>query len=222
VIGGNPAYSRDRHTLLSLNQIAFGGTNVQAPNYRRQQGACVVPVLRYFLVMGCGLLGLLFAIDYLVPKETAPAPAQAATVSNGGSLASWRQSQERHDKPQVAAVVYPDAAPLPPTAERLQWERQMTFRKPDSPAVAALQARAELPATAAEAIAPPAPPAKSVAAKSVAKVPSRPKTVAHAERRERPNYAAAYPPAPVAQFGGYRQAQYDRPFGGGFFNFRMF
>jgi hypothetical protein len=46
--------------------------------------------------------------------------------------------------------------------------------------------------------------------------------VAHAERRERPNYAAAYPLAPAAQFGGYRQAQYDRPFGGGFFNFRMF
>jgi hypothetical protein len=168
--------------------------------------------------MGCSLLGLLFVVDYLVPKEGAPAKIEAATVSNGGSLASWRQSQERHDKPQVAAVVYPDVAPLPPTAERLQWERQMTFRKPDSPAVATLQARAEIPATAAEAIAPP-PPAP---AKSVAKIPSRPKTVAHAERRERPNYAAAYPPAPVGQFGGYRQAQYDRPFGGGFFNFRMF
>ena len=176
-----------------------------------------MPVLRYFLVMGCCLLGLLFAADYLAPKETVPARAEAATVSNGGSLASWRQSQERLDKPQIAAVVYPDFAPLPPTAERLQWERQMTFRKPDSPAGPALQARAEMPATAAEAIAPPAPPARSVA-----KIPSRPKTVARAERRERPNYAAAYPPAPVAQFGGYRQAQFDRPFGGGFFNFRMF
>jgi hypothetical protein len=177
-----------------------------------------VPVLRYFLVMGCCLLGLLFAADYFLPQTTDVSPrAEAATVSNGGSLASWRQSQERHDKPQVAAVVYPDIAPLPPTAERLQWERQMTFRKPDSPAVTALQARAEMPATAAAAIAPPAPPAKSVA-----KILSRPKTVARVERHERPNYAAAYPPAPAAQFGGYRQAQYDRPFGGGFFNFRMF
>jgi hypothetical protein len=176
-----------------------------------------VPIFKYFLVMGCCLLGLLFAADYLVPKETAPTPAVTATVSNGGSLASWRQSQEKHDKPQVAAVVYPDIAPLPPTAERLQWERQMTFRKPDSPASAALQARAEMPATAAEAIAPPVAPAKSVA-----KLPSRPKTVARADRHDRPNYAAAYPPAPAAQFGGYRQAQYDRPFGGGFFNFRMF
>ena len=116
-----------------------------------------MPVLRYFVVMGCCLLGLLFATDYLLPKEAAPAPVEAATVSNGGSLASWRQSQEKLDKPQVSAVVYPDIAPLPPTAERLQWERQMTYRKPDSPA---LQARAELPATAAEAITPPRPPSR--------------------------------------------------------------
>jgi hypothetical protein len=111
---------------------------------------------------------------------------------------------------------------MAPTAERLQWERQMTFRKPDSPA---LQARAELPATAAEAIAPP-----TVPAKSVAKIPARPKTVAradrrdrpNADRRDRPNYAAAYPPAPVAQFGGYRQAQFDRPSNNWFSGFRMF
>ena len=174
-----------------------------------------MPVLRYFMVMGCCLLGLLFAADYLIPKEAAPAPAVAATVSNGGSLASWRQAQEKHEKLQVSAVVYPDIASLPPTAERLQWERQMTYRKPDSPA---LQARAELPATAAEAIASPTLPAKQAA-----KAPARPRTMARADRHDRPNYAAAYPPAPAAQFGGYRQAQYDRPFGGGgFFNFRMF
>jgi hypothetical protein len=161
--------------------------------------------------MGCCLLGLLFVTDYLVPKEAAPVRVAASTVTNGGSLASWRQSQERHDKPQVSAVVYPDIASLPPTAERLQWERQMTYRKPDSPA---LQARAELPATAAEAITPPP-------VRHAAKIPSRPRTVARADRHARPNYAAAYPPAPVSQFGGYRQAQFDRP-AGGFFNFRMF
>jgi hypothetical protein len=174
-----------------------------------------VPVLRYFVVMGCCLLGLLFAADYLLPREIAPAPVEAATVANGGSLASWRQSQEKHEKLQVSAVVYPDVAPLPPTAERLQWERQMTYRRPDSPA--ALEARAELPATAAEAITAPTP-----AAKHVAKIPARPRTVARAERHDRPNYAAAYPPAPLSQFGGIRQAQFDRPAAGGFFNFRMF
>jgi len=172
-----------------------------------------VPVLRYFLVIGCCLLGLLFVADYLIPKEVAPPARVEAAAASNGSLASWRQSQERLDKPQASAVVYPDIAPLPPTAERLQWERQMTYRKPDSPA---LQARAELPATAAEAITPPPP------IKHAAKIPSRARTVARAERRERPNYAAAYPPPPMSQFGGYRQAQFDRPFGGGFFNFRMF
>src|ERR1044072_2335687 len=182
------------------------------------KGRSVVPVLRYFVVMGCCLLGLLFGIDYLIPKETASPKVETATVSNGGTLASWRQSQEKLEKPQAAtAVVYPTTAPLPPTAERLQWERQLTFRKPDS-AGPSLQARAELPPTAAEAIAPPAPPARSVV-----RAPSRPKTVARTERHDRPNYAAAYPPAPLSQYSGYRQAQFDRPFGGGgFFGFRMF
>ncbi len=172
-----------------------------------------MPVLRYFLVMGCCLLGLLFAANYLWPQaELAPQPA-AANAAQNGTLASWRQTQQRLDRPQASAIVYPDVAPMAPTAERLQWERQMTYRMPDTPA---LQARAELPATAAEAItAPPAP------VKHAARAPSRPKPVARADRRDQPNYAAAYPPAPVAQFGGFRQAQYDRPVGG-FFNFRMF
>jgi hypothetical protein len=178
-----------------------------------------VPVFRYFVVMGCCLLGLLFAADYLFPKEAMPAKPAAVAVSNGGSLASWRQSQEKLDKTQAAtAVVYPDVAPLPPTLERLQWERQLTFRKADAPATPSLQARAEVPATAAEAIAPPPAPIKSAA-----KTPPRHKSVARIERRERgydrPNYASAYPPAPVGQYG-YRQAQFDRPFGG-FFG-RMF
>jgi hypothetical protein len=179
--------------------------------------------------MGCCLLGLLFGIDYLVPREAAAPKAEAAApVSNGGTLASWRHSQQRLDKSQAeGAVVYPTMASLPPTAERLQWERQLTFRKPDL-ASPALEARAELPATAAEAIAPPATAAEAIASpaprvKSVARTPSRPKTVVRVERHDRPNYAAAYPPAPVSRFGGYRQAQYDRPWGGGgFFGFRMF
>jgi hypothetical protein len=173
-----------------------------------------MPVLRYFVVMGCCLLGLLLAANYLLPQTEAPLPAANASAESGGTLASWRKSQERLDRPQVSAIVYPDIAPMAPTAERLLWERQMTFRKPDSPA---LQARAELPATAAEAIAPP-----TVPAKSVAKHQTRTRTVARADRRDRPNYAAAYPPAPVAQFGGYRQAQFDRPANNWFSGFRMF
>src|ERR1700709_2634871 len=147
------------------------------------------------MVMGCCLVALLFAADYLLPKDAAP--AAAATVSNGGSLASWRRSQEKLDKPQVAAVVYPDIAPMAPTAERLQFERQMTFRRadamPQEPKSAPVyEAKAEMVDVGAAAVAAPKP---------VAKI-ARHKTVVH---RDRPpnNYAAAYPPAPVSQFGGF-------------------
>src|SRR3954469_18674637 len=136
------------------------------------KGASAVPVLRYFMVMGCCLLGLLFAADYLLPKEAA-APIEAAAVSNGGSLASWRQSQERLDKPQVAAVVYPDIAPMAPTAERLQFERQMTYRRADAPVAETtsgpvFEAKAEMSEVTA---------AAKLPAKPAAKVPSRPRTV---------------------------------------------
>jgi hypothetical protein len=166
--------------------------------------------------MGCCLLGLLFVADYLVPKrDSVPAQAEAG-VSNGGSLASWRQSQERLDKPQVAAVVYPDIAPVAPTAERLQWERQMTFRRAD----AVPQEPKSSPVYEAKAEMVDVGPAAVAAPKRVAKV-ARHKTVV---RRERPlnNYAAAYPPAPASQFGGYRQAQFERPSNNWFTGFRMF
>jgi len=161
-------------------------------------------------------LGLLLAADYLVPKETALAPAEIATISNGGSLASWRQSQQNLSKSQVAAVVYPDIAPMAPTAERLQWERQMTFRRADAVAqepksAPVYEAKAEMVDVGAAAVAAPKPVAKT----------ARHKTVVY---RDRPpnNYAAAYPPAPVSQFGGYRQAQFDRPSNNWFTGFRMF
>jgi hypothetical protein len=178
-----------------------------------------VPVLRYFLVMGCCLLGLLFAANYFLPQTEAPAAQlQAATVSNGGSLASWRQSQERLDKIQAAAVVYPDIAPMAPTSERLQWERQMTFRRADAPAQEVksnpvYEAKAEMADLTA---------AAKLPSRSVAKTPARARTMAHADRRDRPNYAAAYPPAPAMQLGGFRQAQFDRPSNNWFTGFRMF
>jgi hypothetical protein len=166
--------------------------------------------------MGCCLLGLLLAADYLVPKETALAPVEATTTSNGGSLASWRQSQQNLTKSQVAAVVYPDIAPMAPTAERLQWERQMTFRRadavPQEPKSAPVyEAKAEMVDVSAAAVAAPKPVAKT----------ARHKTMAH---RDRPanNYAAAYPPAPAMQLGGFRQAQFDRSGNNWFTGFKMF
>jgi hypothetical protein len=168
--------------------------------------------------MGCCLLGLLFVADYFLAQTADVSPqAEAATAQRGGSLQSWRQSQEKLDKPQTAAVVYPDIAPLPPTAERLQWERQLTFRRADAPAQVVksnpvYEAKAEMRDLTA---------AAKLPAKPAVKMPARPRAVARVDRHDRPNYAAAYPPAPGAQFGGFRQAQFDRP-AGGFFNFRMF
>lgn len=175
-----------------------------------------MPILRYFMVMGCCLLGLLFAANYFLPQTAdAVAPAEASSAGRGGSLASWRASQDRKEKPLTSAVVYPDIAPMAATAERLQWERQMTFRRPDAPPQepkpAVYEAKAEMVDVGAAAVA---------AAKPAVK-PARHKSVV---RRERPNnnYAAAYPPAPVSQFGGYRQAQFERPSSGWFSGFRMF
>jgi hypothetical protein len=174
----------------------------------------LMPVLRYFLVMGCCLLGLLFAADYFLPQIAEAVPqAESSGAGRGGSLASWRASQDRKEKPLTSAVVYPDIAPMAPTAERLQWERQMTFRRADAPPQetksAVYEAKAEMVDVGAAAVTKPA--VKTPRHKSVV-------------RRERPNnnYAAAYPPAPVAQFGGYRQAQFDRPSNGWFTGFRMF
>jgi hypothetical protein len=176
-----------------------------------------MPVLRYFVVMGCCLLGLLFVADYFLPQTAEAVPqAEASSSGRGGSLASWRASQDRKEKPLVSAVVYPDIAPMAPTAERLQWERQMTFRRADAvpqqpKSTSAYEAKAEMVEVGAAAVAAPKP---------VAKI-ARHRTVVH---RDRPpnNYAAAYPPAPAAQFGGYRQAQFERPSNGWFTGFRMF
>jgi hypothetical protein len=175
-----------------------------------------MPVLRYFVVMGCCLLGLLFTIDYLVPKTADAVPqTEAASSGRGGSLASWRATQDRKEKPLTSAVVYPDIAPMAPTAERLQWERQMTFRRADAPPqelklAPVYEAKAEMVDVGATA----------VVAKPAVKAPRHKSVV----RRERPNnnYAAAYPPAPVSQFGGYRQAQFERPNNNWFTGFRMF
>lgn len=176
-----------------------------------------MPVLRYFLVIGCCLLGLLFAADYFLPQTADAVPqAENSNSGRGGSLASWRATQDRKEKPLTSAVIYPDIAPMAPTAERLQWERQMTFRRADAPpqelkSAPVYEAKAEMVDVGAAAV---------TAAKPAAKI-ARHKSVV---RRDRPNnnYAAAYPPAPASQFGGYRQAQFDRPSNNWFTGFRMF
>ena len=125
-----------------------------------------MPVFRYFVVMGCCLLGLIFAAGWVwphvsasvnTPIATASAGSASATLSsenlasenpaseNLGSLADWRRSERRlTHKKHAEAVVYPDVATLAPTSDRLQWERQLRYL----PENHVYEARAEMPKTA--------------------------------------------------------------------------
>lgn len=117
-----------------------------------------MPVFRYFLVVGCCLLGLIFAAGWMWPDAATPIGAQSpATAANAGpdtasaaptnlgSLDDWRRAEDRliHKK-QAEAVIYPDVATLAPTSDRLQWERQLRYL----PENHVYDARAEMPKTA--------------------------------------------------------------------------
>jgi hypothetical protein len=115
-----------------------------------------MPVFRYFLVMGCCLLGLIFAAGWMWPNTAAPESAPVATASAGsasvslasenlGSLADWRRLENRLvRKKHAEAIMYPDVATHLPTADRLQWERQLRYL----PENHIYEARAEMPKTA--------------------------------------------------------------------------
>lgn len=115
-----------------------------------------MPVFRYFVVMGCCLLGLIFGAGWIWPNTAAPESAPIATANTGsasatlasenlGSLADWRRSEDRlTHKKHAEAIVYPDVATLAPTTDRLQWERQLRYL----PENHIYEARAEMPKTA--------------------------------------------------------------------------
>lgn len=125
-----------------------------------------MPVLRYFVVMGCCLVGLLFAADLIWPGDrlaTAHNPAAiTATEATAGeprsvdvvqpsteakailsSVDKRFRPEERFEpaKPHSHPVIYPNVATLAPTADRLQWERQLRYL----PANHVYEARAEMP-----------------------------------------------------------------------------
>jgi hypothetical protein len=188
----------------------------------------VMPVFRYFLVMGCCLIGLLFTANWmwpgdagsgahpatvaaadLAPADSAPAdlaPAKLISTDSAptgsastnvvaapavlSSIEDWRRSEGRFErsKQDPEPIIYPNIATLAPTADRLQWERQLRYL----PENHVYEARAEMPkGTAVE---PPkvavktAPPRKHVAhARSNARTNAR--TAAHVEGSSRPLYA---------------------------------
>jgi hypothetical protein len=164
-----------------------------------------MPIFRYFMVMGCCLLGLLLAASRMWPGEGDADlyPATIADVSSAdstdapsglrqasseapsttfSSIDSWRRAEGRferaihHPKP----IIYPSVATLAPTADRLQWERQLRYL----PENHVYEARAEMPKEAATEPAP-----AKVAERTVR--PHR-KHVAHAHSRDSRARTAAY------------------------------
>jgi hypothetical protein len=111
-----------------------------------------MPVFRYFLVMGCCLLGLLFVADWMWPGDagsgayhptTVAAADLAAATAVLSSIDDWRRSEGRFErsKQHPQPIVYPDLATLAPTTDRLQWERHLRYL----PENHVYEARAEMP-----------------------------------------------------------------------------
>lgn len=166
-----------------------------------------MPVFRYFVVMGCCLVGLLFAAGLMWPSDRVDSADNPATVINAGAssaesgsasqasaggqavlntIENWRRSEKRFEraKQHPRPVVYPNVVTLAPTPDRLQWERHLRYL----PADHVYEARAEMPkeATAER---------SKVAAKTVTrKHVARPARIA--PEVERPRYArnAAWDP----------------------------
>lgn len=145
-----------------------------------------MPIFRYFLAVGSCLLCLFFVADHFLPR---PATAQQRV----GSLEFWREAQVRAaGKKPATAIAYPAVAAMAPTAERLQWERQLTLLSPDTPVPpptpSTYEARAEIPSVASLAQIPEKRIRKPATRSQVAARAAR--TAARAERRSLQNVAS--------------------------------
>lgn len=91
-------------------------------------------VFRYFVVVGAALLGCFWALDAF------NGPAAPRAQQEMSSLQAWRAAEARKeatkDGREMANVVMPDIATLPPTAERLAYERQLASNAVAAPVVA--------------------------------------------------------------------------------------
>ena len=109
-----------------------------------------------------------------------------ATPAVLSSIEDWRRSEGRceRSKQDPEPIIYPNVATLAPTADRLQWERQLRYL----PENHVYEARAEMPkGTAVE---PPKVAVKTAPQrKHVAHARSNARTAAHVEGASRPVYA---------------------------------
>ncbi|MFZ5734069.1 MAG: hypothetical protein ACOY4O_15130 [Pseudomonadota bacterium] len=114
-----------------------------------------MPLLRYFVVVGGLLLGCFWALDAMngsaAPRAQQGMAQQGMAQRGMASLEAWRAAEARKESARqgretAEAVVMPDIATLPPTAERLAYERQLA-----SNAIPAPVAVAESPDTVSDA-----------------------------------------------------------------------
>lgn len=93
-----------------------------------------MPLLRYLVVVGGLLLGCFWALDAM------NGPAAPRARQDTASLDAWRAAEARKGvtRPdrEAAAVVMPDIATLPPTPERLSYERQLASNVIPAPVIA--------------------------------------------------------------------------------------
>lgn len=149
-----------------------------------------MPLLRYLVVVGGLLLGCFWALDAMNGPAAQRAPQNP---QNMASLEAWRAAEARkdatrHGRETAEAVVMPNVATLPPTAERLAYERQLASNTIPAPvAVAAApdtvsNARAEMAQIAPQSSKPVAKP----------KPKRKPVTVASQRPQRNPEFANSF------------------------------
>jgi hypothetical protein len=150
-----------------------------------------MPIFRYFLVMGCCLLGLIVACGWMWPNTATSESIPVAYANPGsasaslGSLADWRRSEHRLARPKDKAIVYPDVATLDPTPARLAWESQLKYL----PENHVYEARAEMPPAEAPKVAEKVAEKKTPVHKHVARAQTNARIAANMERQQRQNLA---------------------------------
>lgn len=156
-----------------------------------------MPLLRYFVVVGGLLLGCFWALDAMngpVNDQVAKASVPPRIEKSTESLQAWRAAEARkgaarQGRAATEAVVMPDIATLPPTAERIAYERQLASNAIPAPVVVTetrdtiADARAEM-AGAAQ-------PSKPVA-QAKPKVKRKPVVVASQRPQRNPEFAGSF------------------------------
>lgn len=158
-----------------------------------------MPLLRYFVVVGGLLLGCFWALDAMNNTKNglvANASVTPRVEQASASLQAWRDAEARkgaarQGRATTEAVVMPDIATLPPTAERIAYERQLASNAIPAPVMVAEtrdtidNARAEM----AEAV---APQSNKPVAQTKPKIKRKPVVVASQRPQRNPEFAGSF------------------------------